>query len=753
MRNAAILYGCFVALVFAPFLLRGEVFVPGDSLSVSYPWKGQVEERLHNVELSSAAINDYPRDHFFNQSLKAGVFPLWNRHLFSGHPTIGGGQSGYLYPPRVLLHRFCSTGVAKTLLQLGHLLVMGMAMFWFFRTRGLGMEASALGGLVWMGNSFAASWLEFEGVVTAGAILPLLLACFEYTPSRSARWWLAIAPLSALCVLGGDSQASSLTLLLFAVYLLLRSMSLRTFKPILWGAGAVALTLLLSAPEWLSLLQLWSESPVSPGTVAKHSTGLGSALLFLLNPDLLGNPTTGLLFQVQHSFPDFAVFVGLVPLILSATARGREANLLRIAATASMLLACYLPPVSRTVFFSPGKCFLLICFCLSYLTAIGCQQLLEAETNRVWCRRWAGLAALLWLGLWVGIIYLSRRPDALFDWWQANASMFKRPEVGSSEQAVVAAFNRTYLRNPQILATAVAAIILFLRPRNMKLLTGITLVELVLFASGFLTTTPPEQLYPETPEIQELTAADGRVVALDCARGNSLTAFGLSLVNGYQTLVSDRYRKALAQAEPAAVLPSRTLSFRRLDRPILDALNVSYALLPPDREPGADGWSLLFEGPGGRVYRNEEAQPRFFLVGRAVPLHNLTPIQIFDPSLEAFVEIQPPANLQTGPGRVTRDKETANSLELLVETETHQLLVVSDAYHPDWKVWVDEERGEIVVANLASRGVYLSPGVHRVRFEFQPTSVIWGGRLALLGILILLVGLIASFLPAGTSPS
>ena len=153
------------------------------------------------------------------------------------------------------------------------------------------------------------------------------------------------------------------------------------------------------------------------------------------------------------------------------------------------------------------------------------------------------------------------------------------------------------------------------------------------------------------------------------------------------------------------------------------------------------------------MYRNEEAQPRFFLVGRVVPLHNLTPIQTFDPSLEAFVESQPPANLQAGPRRATRDRETANSLELLVETETHQLLVVSDAYHPDWKVWVDEERGEIVVANLASRGVYLSPGVHRVRFEFQPTSVVWGGRLALLGILILLVGLIASFLPAGRSPS
>lgn len=752
MRNAAILYGCFVVLVFAPFLLRGEVFVPGDTLSASCPWSGQVEGRPHNIELSGAAVNDYPRDWFFNQSLKEGVFPLWNRHLFSGHPTVGGGQSGYLYPPRVLLHRVCSTGVAKTLLQLGHLLILGLAMFWFFRTRGLGLQASALGGLVWMGNSFAASWLEFEGVVTAAMYLPLLLACFECTLSRSGRWWLAVAPLGALCVLSGDFQASSLTLLVFIAYVSVRSAALKTAKPCLFGVGAGALALLLSAPEWLSLLHLWSESPVVPTLAGKHSTGLDSAVLFLINPDLLGNSTTGFLFEAQSSYPDFAVFAGFVPLILSLTARGREASLLRVVAIASLLLACYLPAESQTVFFSPGKCFLMVAFSLSCLTAIGCQQLVEKESNLVWCRRLAGLSALFWLGLWGALTYLSWRPDALFEWWQGSAAMLRWPEAGSSEQEVVAAFKRNYVRNPQIIATAVAAALLYLKPRNVKLLTGITLVELVLFASGFITTSSPAQLYPTTPELQEL-ASEGRVVAIDSARGNSLTVYGLSLVNGYQTLVSARYRKALAQVEPAAVLPPHTLAFRRLDRPILDALGVRYALLPPDRKTTAAGWSLIFEGPGGKVYRNEEAQPRFFLVGKAVPLHNLTPIQNFDPALEAFVEGQPPSNLQKGPGRVGKEKETANTLELLVETETHQLLVVSDAYHPDWKVWVNGERGEIVVANLASRGVYLAPGVHRVRFEFQPTSVIWGGRAALVGVLVLIIGLIASFIPAGSSRS
>ena len=159
------------------------------------------------------------------------------------------------------------------MLQLGHLLAAGMAMFCFFRAKDLGLEASTLGGLTWMGNSFAASWLEFEGVVTAAMYLPLLLAGFEYTLSRSSRWWFAIAALSALCLLGGDIQANSLTLVIFTAYVFIRAVSLKAVTPLLWGVVAAVLALLLSAPEWLSLLQLWSESSAGPTVIASGSGG------------------------------------------------------------------------------------------------------------------------------------------------------------------------------------------------------------------------------------------------------------------------------------------------------------------------------------------------------------------------------------------------------------------------------------------------------------------------------------------------
>ena len=746
MRQAAILFGCFIALLFAPFLLRGEVFVPADTLSATYPWSSHQQVQPHNMELQDAAIWDYPRDDFLNRNLKSGDFPLWNKQVFSGHCAVGNGRSGLVYPPRILLHRFCPTGAAKTVLQLLHLVFMGAAMFWFLRTRRLGAEASALGGLVWMGNSYVTSWLEFENVAVAGLYLPLLLASIEKAVRGSAGWWPASAFLSALCVLSGDPQSSSLILISVVVYAVVRSVAVGEARLFLYGIGTAGIAVLLCAPEWLPLLSLWRESAGSLPEPSSRSAGLGSALLYLLNPDLLGNPTTGFLLACQRTYPDFAVFAGTVPLVLSVVARGREAVVLRAVAGVSLVLSCSFVPLSQSVFLAPGKTVTLTAFCLAYLAAMGAEQLAADESSLVRCRRLAGLLVVLWVAVLAGLFYLSWHPSLLVDWWQEHPEVFRLPATGSRPEELMAAFERNYTRNPQLLAGVLATFLMLFRPTKLKLLTGTTLVELVLFASGFNTTVSPDQLFTETPELQQLTETEGRVVAVDCAPGSSLTPYGLSLVNGFEPMVSRRYARALGQAEPSAVLSPRTLAIRSLDRPILDALSVRYALFSPDHEIQTEGWTLISQGSGGRVYRNEQAQARFFLVGRAIPLHNLSPVQTFDPSLEAFVEGQPPASLGPGPGRVSLERETANTLELVVETETHQLLVISDAYHSGWKVWVNDRRAEIVPTNLASRGIYLDPGVHRVKFLFQPSSVVWGGRLCVLGFILFGLALVGSFL-------
>jgi membrane protein YfhO len=750
VRKAAILYGLFVGLVFAPFFLLGEVFVPGDFLSFIYPWKPYSEGFPHNIELFDVTVFFYPQDVFLNQSLKAGILPLWNPHIFNGHPSVGSGQSGFFYPPRLLVHTFLSTAVAKTLLQLTHLFGMGMAMFWFFRVKGFGLSASLLGGLVWMGNANVASWMEFEHVPIAGMYLALLLVAFEKAVNGNSRWWLALAPLGALCLHSGHLQISLYMGGIFLGYVMVRLISLRSWDPCLRFLGVGLLTIGLSAPTVVPFFELLSSSQRVSLNPQDNAATLGSLILSLFNPDIWGNPTTGFLLnrcKTNLVYPEFACFAGIVPLVMAVTARGKEARVLQVVAIASLILASSLLPFTLPFMegFIPGRILLVLVFCLAYLATIGAEQVQTSVVNQIWCRRLGGVVGVFWLAVLGCVLYFLQRPETLLEWWHSNPQQVKLPPTGVSDADFLQAFWANYSWNPQLLVTLIGPALLFFRPTKVQALIGVTLIELILFSSSFNTSVPRDSLFPSTPEIQAMQDTDRRVVSINSANYNTLTPYGLSLVNGYESLVDRRYGMAVSQTEPGQPLPMRSLSFHRLDLPMVDALSVEYALLPPFMETTAAGWEMVLEAEGGKVYRNLEARPRWYLLGKVAPLHNLTQLQSFDPSMEAFVSDAPPASLQPSPGSVELVRETPNTLELIVETETTQLLVVTDAYNPGWKCWVNGQKVNIFPTNMASRGVYLNAGVHRVEFRFLPDSLFWGIRAVILCLLITLGLFLFSF--------
>ena len=48
------------------------------------------------------------------------------------------------------------------------------------------------------------------------------------------------------------------------------------------------------------------------------------------------------------------------------------------------------------------------------------------------------------------------------------------------------------------------------------------------------------------------------------------------------------------------------------------------------------------------------------------------------------------------------------------------VLMMADQYDPDWQVFIDGKRGEVLKCNYLMRGVYLEPGKHEVEFRFRP---------------------------------
>ncbi|MDZ7690403.1 MAG: YfhO family protein [Balneolaceae bacterium] len=73
----------------------------------------------------------------------------------------------------------------------------------------------------------------------------------------------------------------------------------------------------------------------------------------------------------------------------------------------------------------------------------------------------------------------------------------------------------------------------------------------------------------------------------------------------------------------------------------------------------------------------------------------------------------------------------ARSIELQTKRSAPGYLVLSEIYYPEgWQLTIDGEPSEIYKTNYVLRGMNVPAGEHTLRMEFNPTSYIWGGRIA-----------------------
>jgi hypothetical protein len=69
-------------------------------------------------------------------------------------------------------------------------------------------------------------------------------------------------------------------------------------------------------------------------------------------------------------------------------------------------------------------------------------------------------------------------------------------------------------------------------------------------------------------------------------------------------------------------------------------------------------------------------------------------------------------------------------------------LVLSDAWFPGWKCYIDGAPAPIYRTNYLFRGVELPAQAHQVVFSFEPASVWWGERISIVAAVgVALVGL------------
>jgi hypothetical protein len=162
---------------------------------------------------------------------------------------------------------------------------------------------------------------------------------------------------------------------------------------------------------------------------------------------------------------------------------------------------------------------------------------------------------------------------------------------------------------------------------------------------------------------------------------------------------------------------------------------------PPVRLPGL---RVAYSGADARIYRNVNALPRTFLVGRqrvvrgedAALAQTIAPA--FDAREVAVTERRLPgvALEEAGGARANGPAQLVSyGNERIVATATarrRSLLVLTDVHYPGWKATVDGRPAAIERVNYLMRGVRVPAGRHRVELRYEPSSWPIGWAVSLL---------------------
>jgi hypothetical protein len=674
-----------------------------------------------------------PRFSYGNEELLAGRLPLWNRLEFAGLPFLATVQPSALYPPKIVAFALLPSDAAMSGFVIAHQLLLAVGSLLFLRSQGVGAFGCFAG----------AAFLVFNSTIFHQNHHPNLTACVAWVPlifwladrvARSAR----MAPIAALALaialqlLAGYPEQPLETALLLGVTAIALLVQGR------WPAPARTLVRLAAAyllGAALAGLQL------APMLELAASSARGAAASFFVETA----SKTALGTQVGLLLVQFTLFWFLPGIIAFAFAgalrRSAVAPLVSAAFCAVMLLGGWqivraLPGLSGIrhglVWLPTSQ------ITLAWLVGIGADALLRSDAGRA--GRFALAAASV---LWAGICALALLGGA------AKVEGLIGPEHGGTLTFALGAPGAALLAAAALSARARAPLALAA--------TGLLLLaQLAAFPMDH--TAGPLRRYDSPDRIHALLPAtantiEGRAFSFEDLRWGATFYERVESPFGLETTLPPARARALVAR--FGLLPN----FSKVDWPLLssaegflDALDVQYVVVPFGAPVAfrADEWSDAWGRRGLHlVLRNQRRPGRAWVAyGANVVASEQAALDRllapdFDPTREVILESTPRARYAAPSEAPASTPASARvpsptRLEVTAELPRPGLLVVSEAWYPGWRAWVDGAPAAILPADYLLRGVELDAGRHEVRFEYRPRSLAVGAALSLAGVLTVL---------------
>lgn len=728
----------------------------------------------------------YPMRFSLAESIGAGEFPLWNRHMGLGFPLLANFQSGAFYPPN-LFFAFVSFFTAIKAIFIFHYLVGAIGAYFLLRHWRFAQPLAFVGSLLFTFGGYTVSLTNLLNHFQTVVWLPWLLFLGERQLKSSDRFnFVLYVFVATIQFLAGSPEIYAMSMILF----LINSLRIKGEGRISYARILVSFVCVNTLVVGLAMIQILPTSELLREAERTQAASLQWATRWSLHPLSLLN----LLFLDKEidssSFHRFQLFFYRYPPLLASLYMGgllsfglwawivsedRKTKALLLAGIAFSLLFSmgshtplyglfydYFPFISLIRF--PEKFFFIPFVLFLYVTIQGLTHLMEIREQRIFKIL---LGPMILCGLLLALYALFRIHRGILLQFIASTAAIPSDDPLAWK---ISSNVLVHLERQIVLLMGLLALFFLWQKRKIRkrlmaiLIVGVTFIDLYSAHTSYqllmearlvqhrpkildlledfpsfrvFFTSPEAPFHPDIVQFPKARSPEEHVTfSFETLRPNMGIFWGVNYMQEVEALLRRPYSLFLRVAPN---LPAEKLYH------LLGTLNVKYLISLQELPRGLITLIHHFPEYPAWIYRVDRVVPRVYIVPKAIyekdprkTIEKLTESS-FDPLKEVVVDeiVELPAK-----GSFTGEAEILSygnrSVSLRASLNGPGILVLSDSFYPGWKVYVDGVERKIVRANYFLRGVYLPEGKHQVIFRYSPASFRYGMTVTLCTVILFL---------------
>jgi hypothetical protein len=768
----------FITLVFFYKVFLGFVPMPLDILVggyfpwLDYKWGYIVGVPVKNPILSDAFSQLIPWRSLALDSFHSFEWPIWNPYSFSGTPLLANWQSGALYPLNILLLMFGKV-YGWTLLVIFQIFFSMVFMYLYIKNLGLQKYTAIFGSITFAFSGLMMTHLEFGNIGQSFMWLPLALYLIDrYLITNNLNWLILLPVVNFFIFTAGHFQGSLFPFIAQTIYFLVKAyLKKLSLKSLIIPLFILLLCLTISSVQLVPTGELLINSfRQSDQNAASQNFGLVPIqhLVTFFIPDFFGNHSTMNYWGVNN-YHETQGYVGVITIVFLGFALLNIKKLkdktgfiflfffilsaiLVIDNPLGRLIYIFKLPLLSTGYASRGLIFLD--FSLVILACFGFEAWVKGKVSPIKINIYI-LAALIGvlLGLLISLKILGTVSTGSF---------------AKDYQNFNVALRNSLIPTGILLGLLVLLFLYKFSKKSVVLIIILVVLDMFRFGWKYESFSKSSLYFPKTPVINFLQENVG-YYRIDREQSevfppNTWMMYGLQSPSGYDPLYWGQYAKfynIYNGGSPNSGV-SRYAELSNYNSKFIDLAGVKYLVVAKRKDGIIDKntnqisykisdpkYKRVFEDQSVIVLENTRVIPRAIVYkDYLVEPDNQKSLE----KLHQDLDFRKKVILDQEP-IFTNFKDSSNSLvkilnykntsvTLEVESSSDNVLMLTDANYPGWKVEVDQKPAQILMADGVYRAVSLPAGNHLVVFSYFPRSfrlglIVSGGSFLLLGIIFL----------------